>query len=152
MAALILVACAPAKTLRQRAEPTDDFPVTWDGRVGQKTRDARQLQEFRARAVSWRRGGARSELPAEARRERVLAENSFKEKDFDAAIRHYQAALEIYPTWPEGQFNTALLCGEAQRHQEAIRHMNYYLELAPDAPDAQAAKDKITIWQDKIHE
>jgi hypothetical protein len=28
--------------------------------------------------------------------------------------------------------------------------MEEYLVLAPDAPDALAAKDKIIIWQDKI--
>jgi hypothetical protein len=28
--------------------------------------------------------------------------------------------------------------------------MQDYLELVPDAPDAQAARDKIIIWKDKV--
>jgi hypothetical protein len=32
----------------------------------------------------------------------------------------------------------------------AVLHMQRYLELVPDAPDAQAARDQIVIWQSKI--
>jgi len=62
----------------------------------------------------------------------------------------YDAALDAYPTWPEGQFNAALLCGETGDYEEAIQHMHNYLTLAPDAPYAPAARDKIVVWRDKL--
>jgi predicted TPR repeat methyltransferase len=59
--------------------------------------------------------------------------------------------LVIFPTWPEGQFNLAFLCGETGDYGCAVEHMQDYLELVPDAPDAQAAKDKLIIWKDKLN-
>jgi hypothetical protein len=60
------------------------------------------------------------------------------------------AALDIFPTWPEGQFNLATLAGEKKYYELAVLHMKEYLELVPDSPDAQAAKDSIIIWRDKL--
>ena len=37
-------------------------------------------------------------------------------------------------------------------HAEAIEHMQAYLELVPDAQDAQSARDQIVIWQYKTKE
>ena len=60
------------------------------------------------------------------------------------------AALDIFPTWPEGQFNLATLAGENKYYELAVMHMKEYLELVPDSTDAQAAKDSIIIWRDKL--
>ncbi len=54
------------------------------------------------------------------------------------------------PLWPEGQFNAARLYGEVGMHGQAVLHMKRYLELRPDAPDAQPARDQIVVWQSKI--
>jgi hypothetical protein len=54
-----------------------------------------------------------------------------------------------YPTWPEGNFNAALIAGELGFYADAIEHMQAYLELVPSAADAEAARDKIVIWQVK---
>ena len=108
------------------------------------------LTEFQKTANAWRASGAKMALPEEARRHKVLAENAVQEKNFEKAINEYEAGLAIYPTWPDGQYNLALLCGETGNYDEAVQHMEEYLVLAPDAPDALAAKDKIIIWQDKI--
>ena len=40
-----------------------------------------------------------------------------------------------------------LVPGKLGQYGEAIQHMNKYLALAPDAPDARAARDKIYVWQ-----
>jgi len=32
----------------------------------------------------------------------------------------------------------------------ATLHMKEYLELTPDSPDAQAARDSMIIWRDKL--
>ena len=37
-------------------------------------------------------------------------------------------------------------------YDAAMEHMQAYLELVPEAADAQAARDKILIWQAKAKE
>jgi len=37
--------------------------------------------------------------------------------------------------------------GKARNYEKAISNMNTYLELAPEAPDARAAKDRIYKWE-----
>ena len=61
-----------------------------------------------------------------------------------------EAGLADYPVWPEGQFNAALLSAEMGYFPEAVRHMRCYLELVPEAADAQAARDQIVIWQSQM--
>jgi tetratricopeptide (TPR) repeat protein len=112
--------------------------------------DPAAAQRFEAQAVAWRDLAAKPGMPEEARTHKVLAENAVQEKNFDKAADEYEAALQIFSTWPEGQFNLAVICGETGDYNCAIEHMQNYLELVPDAPDAQPAKDKIIIWKDKI--
>jgi hypothetical protein len=112
--------------------------------------DAAELERFRPRAKAWRDMQEKPPFPEDVRRRRVIAENAIKEKDFDKARAEYHAALEAHPCWPEGQFNLAYISGETKSYRTAILHMKYYLELMPDAPDAEAARDNIIIWQDKI--
>lgn len=109
-----------------------------------------QFEQFKAHAMAWREISAKPAMPESAREHQVLAEYAFKEKDTDKAIKEYSAALDIFPTWPEGQFNLATLAGEKRLYETAIFHMKEYLELVPDSTDAQAAKDSIIIWKDKV--
>jgi tetratricopeptide (TPR) repeat protein len=108
------------------------------------------LVQFRTQAKAWREAATKPPMPEAAREHQVLAEYAFKEKETEKAIREYQAALDIFPTWPEGQFNLATLAGEQKYYDIAIIHMKQYLELAPDAPDVPAAKDSIIIWRDRV--
>lgn len=107
------------------------------------------LMAFKEKARAWRALAAKPSLPASANRYRVLAEDAFKSKDFDKAIEYYDKGLEVYPLWPQGQFNAALICGEVGDYAEAVGHMKRYLELVPDAKDAKAAQEKIFIWEEK---
>jgi hypothetical protein len=109
-----------------------------------------QLDQFKAQARAWREASAKPVMPESAREHQVLAEYAFKEKDTDKAIKEYSAALDIFPTWPEGQFNLATLAGEKKFYETAIFHMKEYLELVPESTDAQAAKDSVIIWRDKV--
>ena len=109
-----------------------------------------QWQHFEALLPGWREAAVKPVMPEAAREHQVLAEYAFKEKDEEKAIREYMAALEIFPTWPEGQFNLATLAGEKKYYELAVMHMKEYLELSPDSPDAQAAKDSIIIWRDNL--
>ena len=105
---------------------------------------------FQGQLKLWREGATKPSMPESAREHQVLAEYAFKEKNTEKAMMEYTEALKIFSTWPEGQFNLATLCGEAKHYQCAVVHMKEYLELAPDSQDAQAAKDSIIIWNDKL--
>jgi tetratricopeptide (TPR) repeat protein len=107
-------------------------------------------QRFEAQLPAWRAASPKPAMPESAREHQVLAEYAFKEKDTEKAIREYAAALEVFPTWPEGQFNLATLAGEKKYYEMAILHMKEYLELTPDSADSQAARDSIIIWKDKL--
>lgn len=107
-------------------------------------------QNFQVQAKTWQEAAVKPTMPEAAHEHQVLAEYAFKEKNTDKAIAEYVAALNIFPTWPEGQFNLATLAGERKYYELAILHMKEYVQLAPQAPDAQAAQDGIIIWRDKI--
>lgn len=106
--------------------------------------------DFRQKAADWRALPTKPAISEEVRRHRILAENAVKEKQFAAAIEEYEAGLAIDPFWPEGHFNSALLAAEMEFYSEAIRHMQAYLELVPDAPDSASARDQVVIWEAKI--
>jgi tetratricopeptide (TPR) repeat protein len=97
---------------------------------------AQKEAKQREMVTAWRANGSKVELPEEAQRHKVLAEEAFKEKNLQKAIKEYNAALEIYPTWPSGHFNLALILGELQNFSQAAEHMSMYLELDPNAADA----------------
>jgi len=121
-----------------------------NGRQQVKAQYDAHYQQFEAQLKPWRDAAAKPAMPEAACEHQVLAEYAFKDKDEEKAIRGYMAALDIFPTWPEGQFNLATLAGEKRYHELAVMHMKEYLELAPDSPDAQAARDSVIIWSDKL--
>jgi tetratricopeptide (TPR) repeat protein len=59
----------------------------------------------------------------------------------------FRAALVTYPQWADGHFNLALMAAELGQYSEAITEMKRYVYLAPNAPDARAAQDKIYQWE-----
>jgi hypothetical protein len=121
-----------------------------NARTEAKENLAREYANFEAQLNAWRQAAVKPAMPEPAREHQVLAEFAFKEKNVDKAIAEYLAALSIFPTWPEGQYNLATLAGEKKMYELAVQHMKEYLELAPDSSDAQAAKDSVIIWKDKL--
>lgn len=113
---------------------------------------ARQQQEnaFLQQANAWRALAVKPAMPEDAYVHKVLAENAYKEKNLPKAMAEYRAALNLFPTWPDGQNNLAILCGESGDYECALKHMQNYLMLVPNAPDARAALDHIIIWRDKL--
>lgn len=87
------------------------------------------------------------ELPEEARKYAVRAEEYTKEVKFDEAIQEYKRALRIAPFFPDLYRNIALNYGGLKAYRQAIEYMNIYLELYPDAPDARVARDEIYRWE-----
>lgn len=110
------------------------------------------LRNFPQSAVAWRALSSKPPIPEEVRAQRLLAEAAFKEGKLGKALYHYESGVELYPVWAEGRFNAALISAELKFYNDAVEHMRAYLELAPDSPDAQSARDQIVIWQDKAQE
>lgn len=110
------------------------------------------LRTFTQQAAAWRALPSKPPIPEIVRTQRLLAENAVKEKMPEKALHHYETGIEFYPTWPQGNFNAALIAAELGYFAEAIEHMQSYLELAPDAADAQSARDQLAIWQYKERE
>ncbi len=106
-------------------------------------------RDFQLKAAAWRLLTTKVPLSPDAERHRILAENAVKEHDFASAMDHYESALEIQSTWPAGWFNLALIQGEMNVYAGAIDSMKHYLELVPDAPDANDARQQMIIWEDK---
>jgi tetratricopeptide (TPR) repeat protein len=86
-------------------------------------------------------------LPEEARRSVIRAETYTEEGKFEKAIEEYQKALELSPFFPNLYKALALSYGQIKDYKKAIKNMNIYLELYPDAPDIRAAKDQIYKWE-----
>jgi tetratricopeptide (TPR) repeat protein len=112
--------------------------------------EASSFADFQVKAKVWRALKVKPELPPDVRRFRVLAEDAIKHREFEKAVQYYEQGLEIEPLWPQGQYNVALLYGEMKEYRDAELHMKRYLELVPDAPDAQAARDQMMIWQSRM--
>jgi tetratricopeptide (TPR) repeat protein len=104
---------------------------------------------FSAAVKVWRENPVKPPLTPEADRHRILAENAIQEKKFDSAIEHYESAVEVQPMWLAFWFNLDMLYAEQKDFATAVDRMKHYLELVPDAPDAQNARTQIIIWEDK---
>lgn len=87
------------------------------------------------------------ELPEEAYKYKIQAEGAVREKNFHSANSYFKNAIDVAPWWPIGYFNRALVLGELGEYKLAMRFMNCYLQLAPDAPNARAAQNKIYDWE-----
>ncbi len=106
--------------------------------------------KFQEEARVWRALPVKPALSEAARRFKILAEDAIQNKNFEEAVDYYEQGLAVSPLWPEGQFNAALLYGDLQIYGQAVLHMKRYLELSPDAQDAQAARGQVIIWKEKV--
>jgi tetratricopeptide (TPR) repeat protein len=110
---------------------------------------ARIWVEFQRRAAIWRALPYKPPISDEVRQQRLLAESEFKQQRFNEAAAAYETGLDINQLWPEGHFNVAMMYGELKQYDDAAWHMRCYLELSPNAPDAQEARDQILLWEGK---
>lgn len=116
---------------------------------GVPAESAEEAARFEAEARGYRDAAVKPTLPEEALRFKAQAEAAVREKRFADAAELYAQALAAAPWWPGGRFNLALLLGDLEERTAAAREMKRYLLLAPDAPNARAAQDKIYEWEAK---
>lgn len=102
---------------------------------------------FEATVRSYHALADKPALPEDARRFKVQAESSVRDKEFQLAAELYRKALALAPWWPAGHFNLAIILSETGLFGGAIRAMKRYLALVPKAADARAAQDKIYEWE-----
>lgn len=118
------------------------------GRAYRAAGDGEQsLAVIKTVAEAVRKLSNKPELPEDARRYGVQASTAAERKNYDEAIALFAQSLEAAPWWAEGHFNRALLLANQNRYQEAVTSMKQFLVLAPNAPDARAAQDKIYEWE-----
>ena len=111
------------------------------------------LEDFKPKAEAWRQMKVKPAMPEEAHEHQVLAEYAYKQRDLPKAMNEYAAALQIFPYWPDGQYDLAIMISEIggrPAYRSAIFHMECFLALKPDSPDAQAASDSVVVWKDKM--
>jgi len=125
-------------------DPSRDVPPAC---FADKDERARIWAEFQKRAAAWRALLAKPALSDEVRQQRLMAEKAFSEKRFEDAVAAYEEGLGINPLWPEGHFNAALIYAELKEYEDAAWHMRSYLELLPNAPDAQEAHGQTLLWR-----
>jgi tetratricopeptide (TPR) repeat protein len=102
--------------------------------------------DFQQKAAAWRALPIKSAIPEEVRLEGVKAEDAFQKKRLAEAAADYDAGLKIDPVWPDGYSKAASIYAELDEYDKAIWHIRAYLELVPDAPDAESARGQIVAW------
>jgi len=69
------------------------------------------------------------------------------QKAYDSAILAFRQAIEIDPEMAAAERSLALALDETGQEQEALGHFQRYLELQPDAPDAERVTQRIEALQ-----
>ncbi len=65
-------------------------------------------------------------------------------RKFDKAIDEYRKALKIDPNFPNGHRNLAVvLANDVHQPKDAVKEFQKYLEIMPNAPDADEIKQTI---------
>ncbi|MDD2337173.1 MAG: hypothetical protein PHD01_11410 [Geobacteraceae bacterium] len=72
--------------------------------------------------------------------------------DLDDAVTEFQKAIELAPVWPDPYYNLGMVQNKMERYDDALKNLKSYLQLAPNAKDAQEVKqliNKIEYKKDK---
>lgn len=86
------------------------------------------------------KGSVEAHGPARSNFEQLsrAAEQARNESRDDEAMRFYQQALQLRPTWPEGLWYLSTLLYEKERYSEARDHLRRFLALNPQTGPAWA--------------
>lgn len=69
---------------------------------------------------------------------------------YEEAIREFEQAVSLAPGWSASYFNLGCVQKEAGKHQEALSNYRKYLELVPNAPDAEQVQTEIDQLEYKL--
>ena len=124
-------------------------PQSSEARTGARLLSPENDPDFQNVVHAYQAATKKPELPEEARKFKIQAEDALNDKRLQDAADRYEDALHVAPWWPEGHFNRALVLSEIGDYSGAVNEMQRYLALVPDAQNARAAQDKVYVWQGK---
>lgn len=86
-------------------------------------------------------------IPEDARRHmirgRAALEMAKSPEDYRFAIEEFAQAVKLAPDWADAYYNLAVVQEKAGQVSDALASYRRYLELAPNASDAQKVQDEI---------
>ncbi len=72
-----------------------------------------------------------------------LGARLFRDKEYEPAVAAFTHALAIEPELANAERSLAASLEQLGRDEEAIAHLERYLELAPTARDAEAIREQL---------
>lgn len=109
----------------------------------------KEANDFHSIALDYRKKDPKPKLPQATIELKKQAESAAKAGRYNSAIDFYTEALSATPWWPYGHYNLAFLLEQQNRKDEAAGEMKKFLDLVPDAVEAEKAKEKIKFWTGK---
>lgn len=73
----------------------------------------------------------------------AAVETAAAPEDYETAIREFQQAAQLAPDWSDVYFNLGLIQEKAGKVADAVASLRRYLQVTPDATDAEEVKSKI---------
>lgn len=120
--------------------------AAWQFMAGAGGESAPEREAFIAVRDEYRAGRLGPDLPESVRMSKVQAELAVREHRYWEAAQAFEQGLRAAPWWPQGNYNVALIYGDLRVYPLAVRYMQRYLELVPDAANARQAQDKVYEW------
>ena len=121
-----------------------------DGRQKVDRELATRYQKFLGLCGTYLAAKTTAPVPEEARQHRLLSQDAASRNDTDKALDESDKAVDAAPCWAQGRYDAALLEAQVGYYPVAVQNMKKYLLLYPDAPNAQAVRDQILIWNGRM--
>lgn len=94
--------------------------------------------------LSWAKQDVPDDIRTQLQRGITGIEAAKTPDDFDAALKEFEGVVKLAPNWPDGHYYFGRVLPMVKgKSKQAINELNRYLELAPNAPDAETVKIEI---------
>jgi tetratricopeptide (TPR) repeat protein len=70
-----------------------------------------------------------------------------RQQKWDQALQDLQKAIELDPMEPYNHYHIGIAYGKSNRPDKMVEHLEMFLKLAPDAPEAPKAKAVLSAVQ-----
>jgi len=94
--------------------------------------------------LSWAKQDVPNDIRTQLQRGIAGIEAAKTPDDFDATLKEFEGVVKLAPNWPDGHYYLGRVLPMVKgKSKQAINELNRYLELAPNAPDAETVKIEI---------
>lgn len=111
---------------------------------------ATRYQKFLGLCQAYLDSKTAAPVPEEARQHALLSQDAASRNDMDKALDESDKTIDSAPCWAQARYQAALLEAQVGYYPVAVQNMKKYLLLDPGAPNAQAVKDQILIWNGRM--